>query len=184
MFSCPEEDALKVLSWYLYRSVSGMGVKKRGVFWGHVGFPIGDMEEMVILGVVDNIFYPRVEILKVFVDIFIRSAWRREHFKEVEGGQEGGYFPDIEGSWSKTWRTGSSLMLSIRFVYPKKDTLKILCWYLYLNCVMNGGSRRGRITRTLRDPEQSHGGKGHGWCFFNLGKIPHKFCVDIFIRSV
>ena len=47
---------------------------RRGVFGGHVGFPIGDMEEMVILGVVDNIFYPRVEILKVFVDIFIRSA--------------------------------------------------------------------------------------------------------------
>ena len=49
------------------------------------------------------------------------------------------------------------------------------------------GSRRG-TWRMLRVPDWRHGGQGypwfHGWRFFTLKKIPWKFSVDIFIRSV
>ena len=42
--------------------------------------------------------------------------------------------------------------------------------------------------RTIRDPDQRHGGQGqpgcNGWSYFTLKKIPWKFCVDIFIISV
>ena len=31
------------------------------------------------------------------------------------------------------------------FFYPKEDTLKILCCYLYWKCVRKGGSRRGYL---------------------------------------
>ena len=48
----------------------------------------------------------------------------------ILGGQEGGYLEDIEGSWSETWRKGSSLKLWMISFYPKEDTLKMLCWYL------------------------------------------------------
>ena len=47
------------------------------------------------------------------------------------GGHERGYLENVEGSWSETWRKGSSLMSWMMFVYPKEDKLKVWCWYLY-----------------------------------------------------
>ena len=41
----------------------------------------------------------------ICIYIFIRSVSRTEG-----GGQEVGYLEDVEGSWSETWRTGSSMM--------------------------------------------------------------------------
>ena len=50
------------------------------------------------------------------------------------------------------------------------------------------GVKKGGTWRMLRVSDWRHGGQGHpwchGWCFFNLRKIPWKFRVDIFIRSV
>ena len=50
------------------------------------------------------------------------------------------------------------------------------------------GVKKGGTWRTVRVPDQRHGGQGHSWhhewCFFTLRKIPWKFCVDISIRSV
>ena len=70
--------------------------------------------------------------------IFIRIVSRM-------GGQEGGYLEDVEGFWPETWRTGSSLMSWRILFYPKEDTLKVSCWYLYHKCVRNGGVRRGLL---------------------------------------
>ena len=88
---------------------------------------------------------------KFHVDIFIRSVSRM-------GGPSWGYLEDIEGSWTETWRTWSSLMSWMILFYPQEDTLKVSCWYLYWKCVKNGGSRRGVLggcwgflTRDLED---------------------------------
>ena len=51
------------------------------------------------------------------------------------GGQEGGYLEDIEGSWPETWRTRLFLTSWMTFFYPKENTLKVSCWYLYGKCV-------------------------------------------------
>ena len=51
-----------------------------------------------------------------------------------------------------------------------------------------GGVKKGGTWRTLRVPDQRHGGHSHSWrhewCFFTPRKIPWKFCVDISIISV
>ena len=50
------------------------------------------------------------------------------------------------------------------------------------------GVKKGGTWRTVRVPDQRHGGQGHSWhhewCFFTLRKIPWKSCVDILISSV
>ena len=61
---------------------------------------------------------------KFCVDISIRSPSGRE-------GQEGGYLEDVEGSWSETWKTESSLATWMTLVDPKDHILKVLCHYLY-----------------------------------------------------
>ena len=57
-----------------------------------------------------------------------------------------------------------------------------------LEVCQEGGVKKGATWRTLRVPDRRHGGQGHpwylGWCFFTLRKIPWKFRVSIFIRSV
>ena len=57
-----------------------------------------------------------------------------------------------------------------------------------LEVCQEGEVKKGGTWRTLRFPDRRHGGQGHpwqhGWCFFTLRKIPWKFRVDIFIRSV
>ena len=88
------------------------------------------------------------------------------------GGQEGGYLEDVQGFWLTTWMTGSFLTSRMMFIYPKENTLKILCWYLNKKCVRKGGLRRG---------VQTHSGHGHScchkWCFFTPRKIPQKFVL-------
>ena len=107
------------------RSVSGMG------------FLIGVIEDRVILD--GWCFFTLGKIpWKFCVDIFIISV-------SGIGGEEGEYLEDNEGSWRKTWRTGSSLMLYMILFYPKEDTLKVLCWYLYYKCVRNWDARRGHF---------------------------------------
>ena len=49
------------------------------------------MEDMVILDVMNDVFYPKEDILNIFVDITIQSVSGR-------GCQEGGYLKDIERS--------------------------------------------------------------------------------------
>ena len=50
------------------------------------------------------------------------------------------------------------------------------------------GVKKGGTWRTLRVPDRRLGGQGHPWCHrwscWTLRKIPWKFHVDIFIRSV
>ena len=46
------------------------------------------------------------------------------------GVQEEGYLEDFEGSWSETWRTGSSKTLWMYMVDTKDHILKVLCHYL------------------------------------------------------
>ena len=60
------------------------------------GFLTGDMEDMVIPDIMNDVFYPNEDILK------IKSVSRR-------GGQEERYLEDVEGSWQETWRTWSFL---------------------------------------------------------------------------
>ena len=105
-------------------SVSRMGVKKGGTWrtlrgpdrrFGGQGHPWCHRWSCLTL---------RKILWKFRVDIFIRSVSRM-------GGQEGGYLEEVEGSWPENWRTGSSLMLWMIFFYPKEDTLKVWCWYLY-----------------------------------------------------
>ena len=55
-------------------------------------------------------------------------------------GSRRGYSEDVDSSWQKTGRTGSSLMSWMMFFYPKEDTLKVLVWYLYWKCVRKGGT--------------------------------------------
>ena len=61
--------------------------------------------------------------------------------------QEWGSFMGVLGGhWgflTRDWRTWSSLMSWMILFYPKKDTLKFSCWYLYKKCVKNGGSFMG-----------------------------------------
>ena len=98
------------------------------------------------------------------------------------------YLEDIEGSWPKTCMIRSSLMSYMIVFDPKEDALKVLCWYLYYKCVKNAGSRRGVLggcwgilTRNLKARVILH---VIDYLFLNLRKIPWKFSVDIFIRSV
>ena len=81
-------------------------------------------------------FTPRKIPWKFLVDIFITSA-------SGMGVQEGGYLENIEGYWLEAWWTWLFFMLWIILLYPKEDTLKVWCWYLYYKCIRNLGSRRG-----------------------------------------
>ena len=60
----------------------------------------------------------------------------------VDMSHEGGSFIWLLGGhWrflKKSWMTGSSL-ISWMFFYPREDTLKVSCWYLYGKCVKKGG---------------------------------------------
>ena len=136
-----------------------------------------------------------------------------------------GYLEDVEGSWSETWRTGSSMMsrrifftprkipwnflfdiffrslsgmgvekggtwrmLRVpdrrlggqvhRWCYPREDTLKVLCWYLYGKYVRNVGIKKVDTWRTLRVPDQTNGRWGHPRChelyFFTLRYLQSK----------
>ena len=137
-----------------------------GILGGNWGFLTRGVEDKDIL-----------DVMGVFcVDIFITSVSRMR-------GQELGYLEDLESFWPEICRTGSFLMLWITFFDHKKDTLRVSCWYLYWNCVENGGT-----WRTLKGPDWRLGGHGHSfyrrWSYLTLRKIPWKCCVYIFIRSV
>ena len=68
-------------------------------------------------------FTPRKIHWKFCVDISIGSVSGR-------GGQEGGYLEYVVGSWLEAWMSGSLPTSWVMFFYPKKNTMKILCWYL------------------------------------------------------
>ena len=50
----------------LIGSVSGRGVSRRGVLGGRWGFLTGDMENRVIPDVMNQVFYPKEDILKIW----------------------------------------------------------------------------------------------------------------------
>ena len=58
-----------------------------GVRGGHCGFPTGDMEDMVILDVIDDLILPQGRYPESFVLISL-----------LEVCQEWGYLEDVEGS--------------------------------------------------------------------------------------
>ena len=130
MFFHPKDDTMKVSCWYLYWKCV------LGGLWGlpdrrHEGLGHSWRHEWCFLT-------QRKIPWKFCVHIFIGSA-------SGSGGQEGGYLEDIEGSWSETWRTWLFLMSWMMFLYPKEDTRKVLCWYLYWKYVRKGGSKRGDL---------------------------------------
>ena len=63
------------------------GEVKKGVLGGQRGFLIEDMEDLVIPFVMNDVFYPTEDTLKISIK---RGSGR--------GGQEGGYLKDSEGS--------------------------------------------------------------------------------------
>ena len=70
-------------------------------------------------------FYPKEDTLKIL-------CWYLNNKCVKNGeGQEGGYLEDVEGSWSETWRTGSSLTFLMCCVDPKDHILKLLLHYLH-----------------------------------------------------
>ena len=148
-----------------------------GILGGRWGLLTGDLKDRVILDIMDDLFWPQKRYLENFMMISVLEVCQEW------GGQEWGYLEDVEGFWPETWRTGSSLMSWMIMFYPKEDTLKVLCWYLYWKYVKNGGT-----WRTLRVLDRPLGGDGHPWChgwsYFGPRKIALKFRVDIFIRSV
>ena len=99
-----------------------------GVLGGCWGFLTGDLENMVILDVLDDLLLPHLRCPEKFVLISL------------------------------------------------------------LEVCQEGGVKKGGTWRTLRVPDRRLGGQGHpwyhGWPILTLRKIPWKFCVDIFIRSV
>ena len=72
------------------------------------------------------------------------------------------------------------------YFYPKEDTLKILCWYLYWKCVRKGGSRRGVLGGhwmfLIRDMDDRVIPEVMNDVFLPPRKIPWKFRVYISIR--
>ena len=109
VFFYPKEDTLKISCWYLNQKCVRKGGSRRGVLGGRWGFLTGDMEDMVIPDVINDVFY------------------------------------------------------------PKKHTLKILCWCLNWKWVKKG-VQEGGTWRALRVPDRRLGGLGnswrHEWCFF------------------
>ena len=73
---------------------------------------------------VSILFFTLREIIWKFgVNIFIWSVSRM-------GFKKGGDLEDVEGSWHKTLRTGSSKTLCMYLLDPKDHILKDLCHYL------------------------------------------------------
>ena len=117
---------------------------------------------------------------KFHVDISIISVSGR-------GGQEGGTWrilrvPDLRhGGHGCSWRHEWCFLPQAR--YPENFVL-----ISQLEVCQEGGVKKGSTWRTLRVPDQRHGGHGHSWyhewCFLTQRKIPWKFHVDIFIGSV
>ena len=97
------------------------GGSRRGVLGGHWGFLTGDMEDLVIPDVMNDVILPQGRYPENFM---LMSQW--------EVCQEGVYLEDIEGSWPETWMTGSFLMPKLMFFYPKEHILKVSGQYLYL----------------------------------------------------
>ena len=132
-FFLHKEVTLKVCIDMSIRSVSGMGGRE-GVLGGHLGVKKWGTWRM--LRVHDRrhggqghpwchgwcFFTLRKIPWKFCANIFIISL-------SGMGGQEVGYLEDVEGSWSETWKLGSSLTSLMIFFYPKEDTLNILCLY-------------------------------------------------------
>ena len=65
------------------------------------------MEDMVIPDVMNDVFYPKEDTLKI-------SCWYlNQKCVRKGGGQEGVYLEDVEGSWLETWRKDSFFMFCI-----------------------------------------------------------------------
>ena len=70
---------------------------------------------------------------------------------------------------------------------PRKIPWKC-CVDIFNGSVPGMGVKKRGIWRMFKVSEQRLGGHGHSWChwwsYFTPRKIPWKFCVDIFSRSV
>ena len=112
MFFYPNEDTLKILCWYLNYKCIRKGRSRRGVLGGRWGLLTRPMEDVVIPVFMNDVFLSQGRYPEHFVLIY--------NYKCVKnGGSRRGYMDDIEGSWSDTWRTGSSLMSGMIFL-PKQ----------------------------------------------------------------
>ena len=65
MFFYAKEDTLNISCWYNNWKCVKKGGSRRGVLGGHWGFLTGDMEDMFILDVIYDVFYPKEDTLKV-----------------------------------------------------------------------------------------------------------------------
>ena len=70
--------------------MSGRG-SKRGVLGGCWGFLTRHMEDRVIPDVMNDVFYPKEDTLKILCGYLNWKCVRK-------GGQEGGYLEDVEDS--------------------------------------------------------------------------------------
>ena len=99
--------------------MSGWGVKK-GVLGGRWGFLTGDVEDMVIPDVMNDVFLPQESYPENFVSISQLEVCQEGGVKKgVLGGRWGSLTRDMED------RVIPDVMNHV--FYPKEDTLKILC---------------------------------------------------------
>ena len=96
------------------------------------------------------------------------------------GGPSWGYLEDIEGSWPETWRTGSFFTSWMMFFTQRKIPWKF-CVDISIRSVSRMGVNKSCTWRTLRVPDQRHGGLGHSWChewcFLPQGRYPENFVL-------
>ena len=146
-----------------------------GVIEGCCWFQTGDLEDRVIFDVMDVVVWPKGRHHERFVLI-----------PSLEVCQEWEYFEDIEGSWQETWRTGSSLMSWMTLFDP--ESLQNIMSLAQLEVCQEPSFLNGGTWRMMMVPERRLQGQVHQWCYvlpcFTPRKIPVKFHVDIFIRSL
>ena len=127
-------------------------------------------------------FYPMEDTLKISCWYFNYNCVRKW------GSRRGGTWRKMRvPDWRYAWQ-GHSWHYEWYFF-----TLRKIPWTFRVDIPIGsvsgrGGVKKGGTWRTLRVPEQTHGGHSHSWrhewCFFTPRKIPWKFCVDISIISV
>ena len=118
-------------------------------------------------------FTPRKIPWKFCVDITIRSVSGR-------GGQDGGTWwilrvPDRRNGWPGHSWCHEWCSFTLRNI-PWK-----FCVDISIGSVSGMGGQEGGTWRTLRVPDQRHGGLGHSWhhkwCFLPQGRYPENFVL-------
>ena len=78
----------------------------------------------------------------------------------LEVCQEGGYLEDFGGFLTIDMMDRVIPNVMNNVFYPKEDTLKISCPYIYWKGVRKGGVKKGGTWRTLGVPDGRLGGQG------------------------